>query len=210
MFCVRCGKKAAIGNFCEDCFLEREKLFDIENFTLAVCDCGSYYDKVWKEPREIDDIIKQQIEKRIKTKNRIADKKISLKEIGNRVSALIVCSGLISPCKKVKKEKKRIMIILKKKKCDLCIKLLGRYYEAVLHIRGNYEKIFDKIKKQLPKTARIEKIKHGYDIRFLKKADAAKISKTIKNLNSYEIKKSFKFVSTKKGKKLYRNYYSVR
>lgn len=209
MFCIKCGKKAVIGNFCEDCFLEKERLFDIEDFTLDICDCGSYYDKTWQKPKEIADIIKEQIEKRVKTKNRIVEKRISLKRFGNRISALIKCSGLISPCKKIKEEEKRIMITLKKRKCNQCIKLSGGYYEAVFQIREDYDKIFDQIKNHLPKTATIEKIKHGYDIRFLRKSDAAKVSRIIKNLG-YEIKKSFKFVATKKDKKLYRNYYSVR
>ena len=207
MFCIKCGKEAVIGNFCKNCYLEREELFDVKDFSLTICDCGSYYDKVWKKPKEIDDIIKEQIENRIKTKNRIVDKKILLKKFGNRVSASVRCSGIIYSHRK--KEEKRINIIIKKRKCDICTKLLGRYYEAVLQIRGDYDKIFGRIKKYLPKTARVEKIKHGYDIRFLKKSDAAKISKILKN-SGYEIKKSFKFVGTKKGRKLYRNYYSVK
>jgi NMD protein affecting ribosome stability and mRNA decay len=207
MLCIKCGREAVIGNFCENCFLEKEKLFDIEDFTIAICDCGSYYDEIWQKPRATDEIIRCLIEKKIKTKNKITGKKILLKKVGNRVFASVVCSGFISPCKKSKEEEKRISILIKIKKCDQCVKLIGGYYEAVLQIRGDYDNIFDKIKCHLPKTARIGKIKHGYDIRFLRKSDAAKVSR---KLIEFEIKKSFKFVTTKKGKKLYRNYYSVR
>ena len=205
MFCIKCGKRAVIGNFCRNCFLAKEELFKIKDFSLPICDCGSYYDKIWQKPKDIDDIIRDQIKQRIRTKNKITKDEIKIKKFGNKISATVICSGIIHSHKK--NEEKRIIIILKRRKCDLCVKLLGGYYEAVLQIRGDYNKIFDKAKKYLPETARIEKTKHGYDIRFLKKSDAAKIAKLLKN---YKIKKSFKFVATKKGKKLYRNYYSVR
>ncbi len=204
MFCIKCGKKAEIGNFCSSCFLGKESLFEIKDFLLYVCDCGSYYDKVWRKAD--NDIIKEQIGKRIKTKYRLVKKEIALKSYGNRVAATIVCYGIVHAHKK--KEERKITITIKKRKCDTCVKLLGRYYEAVLQIRGEYNKIFNKIKSRLPKTARTEKTKHGYDIRFLKKSEAAKIAKALKV--RYEVKSSFKFVATKKGKKLYRNYYSVR
>ena len=182
-------------------------MFEIDNFTVPVCDCGSYYDGKWEKPKETNKIIKEMIEKRMKTSSRIIKEKISLKKIGNRIIVSITCYGFIRPCKKMKKEAKRITITLKKRKCDVCTKLSGGYYEAVLQVRGDYENIFNLVKKYLPKTARIEKLRRGYDIRFLKKSDAAKAAK---NLRGFEIKKSFKFVATKKDKKLYRNYYSVK
>ena len=54
----------------------------------------------------------------------------------------------------------------------------------------------------------VERIKDGYDIKFIKKSKAASIAKHLKKY--FHVKESYKFVGEKKGKRLYRNYYSVK
>lgn len=208
MFCIKCGRNAGIENLCEKCFLERENLFSIDNFSLFVCDCGSYYDNHWNDPETIDKVILDQIKKRVKTKNRVTKISINLKKYGNKVLARVVCSGYIRPAKAIKKEERQITITLNRKKCENCVKFLGGYYEAVLQLRGDrIEKILSGIEKFMPK-ARPTEVKGGCDIRFVKKGDAKRVAKQLKR--RFDVKESFKFVTTKKGKRLYRNYYSIK
>lgn len=208
MFCIKCGRHAEIENLCEKCFMEANDLFSIENFRLEVCDCGSYYDGDWQKPEEENRAIISLIGRRIKTRNKIIGKEITIKRYGNRVLASIICRGMIKPSSKIKEERKNITVFLKKKKCDNCVKILGGYYEAVLQVRGsNSETILKKIK-ELAKNAGLVETREGCDIRFIKKGDAKKVAKELKKY--FGVKESFKFVATKKGEKLYRNYYAIK
>jgi nonsense-mediated mRNA decay protein 3 len=209
MFCVKCGKPAEVGNFCLRCFLQKRELFSIENFRLRVCRCGSYYDRKWQAPRTIAEIIDEQIGKRIKTKNRILKKSIRTRAIGNRVVAEIECRGLILPERVKKAEKKTVEIILKINKCENCSRVAGGYYEALLQIRGrNQEKALNRVKSLSGDIVRIKKTDHGYDVFFMDKKTAKRVAGSLKK--TFIIKESFKFITTKGGKRIYRNYYSVR
>ena len=172
MFCVKCGKPASIGNFCEDCYLKRETLFDIKDFKLIFCGCGAVMDGIWKKPQKLENII----ETHIKTKNKITNKKISTRLYGNRCEAVITCSGFIKPAKKMKTEEKKIQIIVKTEKCDTCKKLLGNYFEAVLQLRGERsDDLIEKLRVFSEKIGNIESVKNGYDVKIIRKVDARKI-----------------------------------
>ncbi len=200
MFCIKCGRPSAAGNFCRDCFLRMEALFEVENFRMAVCNvCGSYYEGSRKT--DIGDAIK----KHIRTEHTIKHIKISYRKRGNRIIAGVECTGTIKPFSKT--EKKTAEIIVGTRKCDDCTKLSGNYYEAVLQIRGrNSERILNRVEKS--GVLRFAKqADTGYDVRLVKKHDASKLADA---LSRYEIKRTFKLVGEKGGKKVYRVYYSIR
>jgi len=201
MFCIKCGGPAVAGNFCEKCFLDREHLFEVENFTSSFCpDCKRY------EPE-----IKRGIMQSIKTNNKIKNCSISEKHVGNRIYAKITCIGTINPLKKPVRQEKTILITVHKRKCENCIKISGGYYEAVLQVRGkNKERILRKIEKFVKKgdVANIIHLKEGMDIRLVNKNSASKLIKIFRDY--FDVKESYKLVGEKKGKKLHRNYYAIR
>ncbi len=199
MFCIKCGKNAVAGNFCRDCFLEREELFGIENFRMTMCNaCGSYYDGPKKS--EIGDAIK----KRMKAGHNMQLISISYRKKGNRIIANIKCEGTIRSFKKT--ERKTTEIIVGSKQCDDCIKLSGNYYEAVLQIRGAHkENMLNKIMK-ISALRFVKPVDNGYDVRFVKKKDAANIAGAL----APKAAKTFKLVGEKGGRKVYRVYYSIR
>ncbi len=204
MFCVSCGKEAEIGSLCEDCFTKEKSLLLTQDSELKLCDCGSYFDSKWQPAERFDEIITGYVKRHIVKLGTIRSMRIGFKKVGNNIIATIDCRGNIPPAKKIKPERKILRIKVRNIKCDNCIKLLGGYYEAVLQVRGgNAEKIIDKVH-----GGGVEKIKNGYDVRFVKKADAARIAKSLKR--QFSVLRSFKFVTEKKGKKLYRNYYAIR
>jgi len=211
MFCIKCGKKAEIGNFCRKCFLERKELFKIKDFHLMVCDCGSYYDKSWvKSDLDIKDLVKKMIGEKIVTDNKIVNKKISLKRVGNKYIATVHCTGFISNIRK--QETKKVVVTIKKRKCDVCSKIAGGYHEAVLQIRGEKkEMILSKLKLEKPfieAVVKIERVKNGYDIKMLDKKIARKITR--KFGKKFKVKKSQKLITLKKDRRIYRDYYSIR
>ena len=204
MFCVSCGRKAAIGSLCEGCFTKERGLFLTEDSEVKMCSCGSYFDKKWQEAMPFDEIINEYMEHHMVKLGTIKSMKIDFKKVGNTVIATIDCRGNIPPAKKIKSERKIMRIKIRNIKCDKCTKILGGYYEAVIQARGsNAESIIKKISGGIA-----EKVKNGYDVTFVSKAEAARIANSLGR--EFSMLRSFKFVTEKKGKKLYRNYYAIR
>lgn len=198
MFCIKCGKQAVVGNFCEACFIERQNLFDIKDFTLIYCDqCGIN-----------DEQIKDAIKARVKSEY-APEIWIKMKIVGNKVHAKVHGEGKIEGI--VKKQEKPALIILRKMMCDVHVKLAGGYYEAMIQARGpEKERILHKVQQIVPKKSIVDiiELKEGYNIKIVRKANAAAVAKELRH--SYEIKESYKLVGSKKGQKLYRNYYAIR
>ncbi len=205
MFCVSCGKEAKIDSLCEDCFTRQRSLFLVEDSELKICDnCGSYFVGKWLEARPFEELIEDYIKNRVIRLGATRHIIIRTKKVGNVIVATVTLTGSIPPAKKLKEETKTMRIRIRSIKCDNCVKVLGNYYEGVIQLRGpNADKIMKKIR-----VGMVEKLKNGYDIRFTSKADAARIAKELKK--NYSVVTSFKFVTEKKGKKLYRNFYAVR
>ena len=213
MICIKCGSEAK-EVFCDDCFMQQHELFGIDNFSIILCSiCGAYYDSRWNEKKDFADIIKSTVSDKINTKHKITNKIISFKTVGNKVYVTVECTGKIKPCKKPKKETKKIIIILKKRQCDICEKRSAGYYEAALQIRGiDVEKLLKKALRLADETnaavTGIAKDKSGYDMRFMHKKEAGKIIAAMRK--GHSIESSFKLVGEKKGKKLYRDFYVVK
>lgn len=202
MLCVVCGEKATVEAFCDDCFLKDKELFKIKNITIKTCiDCGSFFDTVGTYVTT-----KDMIDAKIKNIGEI--KSMSLKErtIGNKINLKITCEGIIKPAKKLKVQEIEIQIIIKKHKCDTCTKLAGNYHEAVMQIRN--ESAMKAIKKFDLSNTIIATAKNGYNIKFIDKKNAIRIATYLSR--RYKIIRSYKFVTEKKGKKLYRDYFSVK
>ena len=204
MFCIKCGKEALKGNFCKNCFLETNSLFEIGGGILYLCEmCNSYHVK--KSKTDVESFITSLV----KTKNVLKSVKISRKEIGNRIIADVVCSGYISGIHKT--ERKRTTVIVKRHKCEDCIKISGNYHEAVIQARGeNSERILKKVSSMAEPQiiANISRASTGYDIKITSKRKASKIIQVL--MNKFDVNASYKLVGEKKGIKLYRNYYAVR
>lgn len=199
MFCIVCGSSAEADNFCSEHYAERHALFETENFSAIVCPlCGSGM------PTD-EDILSHVTEK-----GRIKSRKIIRKQVGNRIVAKLLMKGFLKhgiP----KEEEHSIMILLRKQKCELCVKMSGGYYEAVMQLRGERkEKILQKLEALATRDdiTSIESAKEGYNVKFVSKKKAATISGRLSK--NFSVNSSYKLVAEKKGKKLYRNFYAIR
>ena len=147
---------------------------------------------------------KQAAELAIESRNRIVAKSISAAVVGNSLRITAECKGYIKPAKEMKAERKSASLKIKKRMCDVCTKISGNYHEAVFQIRGsNAEKIIKKLQSMRAGTA-----SGRHDINFINKKEAAWLAKSLEK--EFIVKRSFKQVGEKKGRKLYRNYYSIR
>ncbi|MBI3191001.1 hypothetical protein HYZ41_04845 [archaeon] len=202
MFCIKCGKTAVANNFCKECFLGSAHLFDLKDFEMHKCHgCGNF--------KEVS--VQGQIEREIKTKNKITSCSVKTKKVGNRLVATVTCSGFVSPLRNTVTEDKKINITIKKFMCKKCIEISGGYYEAVIQVRGDKkDKLMNKLHKMLPQNAvtTVVPLKEGYDVRLRKRGYASTAVSYLRG--RFEVKQSYKLVGEKKGKKIYRNFYAIR
>ena len=199
-FCPKCGKKSF--GICADCFLEEHPI-KLKEFQLKVCRCGRFFylDK-WRTDIEshIERIVERKLTiptgitiKKVKTKSKISDKKISLEVdlLGNYKNELILY-----------KLHEDIKII--KTMCPDCSRLASSYYEAVLQLRPeisidiNQEFVSDK-----------KKVQGGIDIYLTSLEYARQLAGNLRKKGFY-VKESAEHIGMKDGKKLYRTFISVK
>ncbi len=174
-------------------------LFDVKGFSFIYCNlCG--LDK--------DELV-ERIKNSVKSSNEITDTGVSTKVVGNKVHATVKCAGKIKGLKK--EESKDLSVILRQKMCDTHVKLSGGYHEAVIQVRGEKRGIILKhLLKIIPHKSviNVEELPEGYDVKIMRKANAAAAAKQL--IGEFSVKSSFKLVGSKKGNKLYRNFYAIR
>ncbi len=209
MFCIKCGKPAFAGNFCEGCYVEKKELFGLKTVKMRYCDnCGKFYTQKEKiSPETLENFLLAQM----MSKNAIKDTKVKLSQRPDKIHAVITAKGFARPSKKLIEDRKEVLIHPRKMKCDNCVKILGSYHEAVVQVRGEKkERILAKARKLLKPSefANIAVLKEGYDIKVIDKSVAARLAQAMREM--FAVKQSFKLVGEKKGRKIYRNFYSVR
>ncbi len=209
MFCIKCGKDAFHGNFCEKCYVEKRELFKLKELKIRYCDnCEKFYtQRAMVRKDQLQDFIMQNIE----AKNTIRKMDIKINCRPDKIHAIITAHGTVRPSKITITDKKEITVHPRKMKCPNCIKLLGSYHEAVIQVRGQKdEKILGKLEKVLKHEdiAGVRQKKEGYDVMIVSKSPAIKAAHMLRD--NFSVKESYKLVGQKKGRKLYRNFYAIR
>lgn len=213
-FCFVCGKKTEklIEGYCEDCYNEKFKLIEAPNRVyVTVCSkCGMIRQENKWVDKEIDDII---IEK-IKIHGRGVKLKIEKNDI-----AEIYAKGFLKGSKKIKEETHEVELKIDKLICPNCSKRFGEYYESVIQLRGNITDevlnsidslVLSEYQKNKKAFYRIEIVKGGFDLFLGNKSIANRIENLLSKRYKSEIKKSFKLITRREGKDIYRNIMLVR
>lgn len=215
-FCFKCGKKTKelINNYCEECFNKEFNLIKVpEKIKFTSC---SKCDRIKFRNNWVD--IK--VEKILKSKIKILGRniKLDIREIDNKIFE-IKAQGYLDYSKKLKKEIYRTQIHLNKIVCPICTRKYGGYYEAILQLRGDFtEDILDFIGEQMiimerrdgRAFYRTERVKNGIDFFIGNKSAANKLAVLLKKKFNAKIKKSYKLVTRKAGKNIYRTIISVK
>lgn len=207
-FCFLCGKKTEklIENYCEECFGKKFELIKVPK-KLEIISCSKCnFIKLRNEwTRKLP-------EDAIRNKIKILGDNVKIK-IKKNNNYQVIASGYPTGSKKIKKEIHEINVHLNKINCPICIRKYGGYYEAILQLRGEYEDDFEFIDNQLRKDKnafyRTEKVKGGIDLYIGSKKAANKVSGMLRK-KGYKVKKTFKLVTKKLGKEIYRTIISAR
>lgn len=219
LICSVCGRPATIGSLCDEHHTERYELFTVQPLEIKACDnCGAVFDRGVLKREPIDDAVRSTIERAMKSGASIERIDIGLKKVGEDYIATVTASGKIPPATVTKTETKSIKVRIRHLKCANCIRLLGRYHEAVVQVRGErveqLMEIIDNIVGETP--MRRERLKYGWNLYFVNKADArAAVSRLGIGLKRardkrLEVIRSHKLVGRKLGKDLWRDFYAIR
>lgn len=209
MRCIVCGKEIKRGNLCRECLLKRHELFTVKKFEVVMCNCGSVLvHGRWKRFPSIEKALRYLVSSNVKSEHGLSKLDISTEILSDRVVFKLTGCGRIKGYKKV--ESKRFETRLKRTLCAECAKKAGGYYEAVLQIRaGEKDEIMKAVEKYSDAVSSVKRVREGIDVLFVKKSAAKKVSRILRTMG-YEIKTSYKLVGEKRGKKIYREYYSVK
>ncbi len=134
--CILCGKEAVTGNFCKACFLSKNKLFDIDDLRIILCDNGdNYYLQEWRGFSDVRKMLEDFVNLNMKKLGKVERIHLSYKPFKDGYDVNIKVVGFLNKLRKI--EEKKIHISVKKRMCDDCVKLSGRYHEAKMQARGD-------------------------------------------------------------------------
>lgn len=203
--CIKCGAKKGskpfIGLFCIDCYIPKIKL--PKKMVVEVCKkCNRIKIKgEWKKTtfHKLGDYLGSKIKG--------SDVKNAWVDINNKCAYIT-----LSKNDKIK-IKRKVNVEVKYSICKECSRISGGYYEAIIQVRGNIEKIekiSEKIIRRLNKhsfVSKIEELKEGINIYAGSSKEALTI---IKELGFKGYKISRKLAGLKEGKRIYRLTIAIR
>ncbi len=214
MFCVECGKETdkLYNGLCKECYFKKEIFFTPpEKIDVFVCrNCGALkLNKKWEKEMPIENFLKKYVRKGVEN--------IQINFMPEKGEALFKASLNGVPIE----ERKKIEIRLKNSICDICSKIKGGYFEAIVQVRGEKhltrkeigmvdDIVYKKLEgKEIFVTKREEK-HGGIDYYMVDKHFAADIAKILKEVFQAEMNVSSSLVGKKDGKEVYRLTYGIR
>lgn len=208
-FCFLCGKRTEklIKGYCEECYKQKFQLIKIpEEISITTCSkCNRIKEKNKWRDIEIDEVLRGKI--------KVLGKNVKIK-IEKNDNAKIYAKGLLEGSKSLKEEVHEVKIKTKKETCSECSRKIGRYYEAIVQIRGNLTNddvdSIDDITLMKKGFYRLEEVKGGYDFFVSSKSLATRITEMLRKRYKTEIKKSYQLATKKEGKDIYRYIVLVR
>jgi len=193
--CIKCGKATEIGLFCTSCYVPNIKI--PKKINIKRCKhCLRYFiDNKWQTLSQLE--LEEQLSKKIKGDIKEAFINIDNKEV------IVVIEGKTRDVEYTMP----INIEIENVTCPECSKKRGSYYEAIIQLRGERERvqnlaflIYNKLSKKtfITKTAFL---KEGIDIYV---GSSKAVLEFLHNAGIKGYKLSKKLHTAKQGKRLYR------
>ncbi|AWR96659.1 NMD protein affecting ribosome stability and mRNA decay [Acidianus sulfidivorans JP7] len=229
-FCVRCGKEDVelIDRLCYDCYLQTKNLIEIPTvITGEICKiCNSEkIDRKWvrlydNSTDAINDIILRFLGKKAKIDSNVKDYRIDLgdkwKDRNGRTFVNIIFQGRVGD--KKFQITRTVELRISQEICDSCSKKRGKYYEAIIQLRGRgkleeekralFESFFSN--DIIDSLSDVVEGKEGVDYYFINKYAAKKLISNFKSLVKAEITESFENERIKDGKREAKLVISIR
>lgn len=232
MFCVECGREGElIGSVCRECYAKKHVLASLpDHVDIALCaHCSSMLtDKGWKDVGSVKEAAEIAVMQALVLMKgtRISEMRVSLDEKDERnleakVALLVVDHGIEF------ERELSTMVRLKRGSCTECSKQQGRYYEAILQVRGPERALPERLEEDIQSfvnkrvaslrkgsrevfVSKTERVKGGLDFYFSTVSSAKNIAKELQDSMCAEYKESSSLWGRRDGKEIYRMTFLVR
>ncbi|MHC1631820.1 MAG: 60S ribosomal export protein NMD3 [Methanotrichaceae archaeon] len=230
--CPRCGRSSRIG-LCDQCRLESMILLDcsdrIEVILCSICGAQLIQGKWQLVSSPIEDLVFEAAKNAIKVHKDIENPQVTLTINQKNATQYFVEVSLTGEFEGlIAKEECSMIVTVRRIACDRCSRMAGRYYEAIVQIRGKdrlpsqqelnectqiaglqTEKSLDN-GDQMSFIQDIKKVKGGIDIVVGSTQQGRHIAKSILDKFGGRIQESYKLIGRKEGKDVYRTNILVR
>ncbi len=232
MFCVECGREGElVGSLCIECYSKRHAGASIpDHVDLVLCaHCSSMEtEKGWADVGSVREAAVLAVEHALALPKgaSLSEARVHLAEKDERnmeakVEVVFSLEGHTF------ERALGTIVRLKRGSCTECSKQQGRYYEAILQVRGQ-EREFDKATERGIQTlvtervssmrkssrevflSKVEKVKGGLDFYFSTIPAARNIARELQETRCAEYKESSRLWGRRDGKDIYRMTYLVR
>ena len=232
MFCVECGKEGElIGALCRECYSKKHVQPSIaDHVDLVMCaHCQSMLtDKGWEDVGSIRHAAEDAVEGALVLPKdaKVSDFRVHLTEkdernLEARIEVMLVVQG-----HEFTRELGTIVRV-KRGSCTECSKQQGKYYEAIVQVRGPERTFPKQLEGEVERTVRVrvgamrkssrevflskvEKVKGGLDFYFSTVSSARSVSRDLQEAYCAEYKESSSLWGRRDGKDVYRMTYLVR
>jgi nonsense-mediated mRNA decay protein 3 len=238
LFCPRCGKETEQEGLCRACFLEKYVVFEVPRVVeVSICArCPSYrVGELWVSTRlkTYEDLAKKAASKNIrlllKVNKEVREPSVSITSEfvnPNILRARVAVEGSIEG--RAVRTEAEVEARIRKETCDVCSRIAGGYYEAIVQIRAQGRlpskkelhrclKIADdaiakaeKSGDRLAFVSDVAELPEGTDVYVGSTASARQIARAIVDDMGGTIIESPKLVGARGGKGLYRVTFAVR
>jgi nonsense-mediated mRNA decay protein 3 len=204
--CPRCGslssQKKFVGDFCLDCFSSRIKLECPRKIAVPLCaSCGKMRAKDWVEmsERSLEEFVLS------KCKGGYTNARLSLEPTQQVIFTFEGGDSSIELTRDVELE-------FQKTNCRICSRKTSGYFEAIVQIRGEkekMEKLAERISRKLEKSTTIsktEELKEGIDYYVVSKKATGEVLSSL----GLSFTTSNKLFGVKDGQRIYRTTFCVR
>jgi nonsense-mediated mRNA decay protein 3 len=203
-FCFLCGKKTdeLVKGYCDSCYKKQFNLIEApKEIIVTTCPkCNNKFEhNKWKD-MDVSDIVRDKI-----------------KVLGNDVTIAVevndniklIARGYLEGSSNIKEEIHEIKMKVIKNTCPVCAKESSKYFEATIQVRGKMaNEDFDVMNDIAFKRGgyfRVKEVKGGYDFTIGDKSVAKAMADHLVKKYRIDVKKSFKLVTKKDGRDLYRD-----
>ena len=232
MFCVECGREdELIGSLCRECYSKKHSLVLLaDHVDLTLCaHCSAMESKKgWEDVGSMREAVERAVEQALNLSKdaRVTDMKVQISQKDERnfqadIDVLLSVEG------KEFERKLGTIVRLKRGSCPECSKQQGRYYEAILQVRGPGRSLPERTEAEVERLvkgrvssmrkssreiflSKIERVKGGLDFYFSTIPAARSIARELETSMCAEYKESSSLWGRRDGKEIYRMTFMVR
>lgn len=232
MFCVECGREGElIGSLCRECYSKRHKLVTLpEHVDLRLCaHCSSMETRHgWEDVGSVREAVERAVEEALVVAGdaRVSEVRVRLEQKDERnlqatVDVAVSAHGVTF------ERRLTTVVRLKQGSCDECSRQQGKYYEAILQVRGPERSLPQSVQSDVERLvkdrvaamrkssrdvfiSKIERVRGGMDFYFSTVPAARAVARELQEQMCAEFKESSSLWGRRGGRDVYRMTFMVR